>query len=131
MREVAQRERDGVGGVDRSQRLRDAQQRLHAPRVPATACFTSFGEYCATSHPALAASAIARPLAWPTDIAVRTFTWKNTRSTATTSGRYSLISNRSSRCSSAKRCGSGELGGVVRTPTATARAPPGTDSTQP
>ena len=29
---------------------------------------------------------MAMPLAWPTDMAVRTLTWKSTRSTATTSG---------------------------------------------
>src|SRR5260221_4530293 len=38
-----------------------------APPQPATACFTSLGPYCATWQPALMASAIASPLAWPTD----------------------------------------------------------------
>ena len=30
---------------------------------------------------------MAMPLAWPTDMAVRTLTWKSTRSTATADGR--------------------------------------------
>ena len=59
---------------------------LSAPPQPATASFTWFGVYCTTSHPAAAASASASPLAWPTLIAVRTLTWKNTCSTATTAG---------------------------------------------
>ncbi len=53
---------------------------------PATASFTSFGLYCATGIPARAAVASASPLAWPTDIAVRTLTWNRTRSTATADG---------------------------------------------
>ena len=57
---------------------------LSAPPHPATASFTWFGVYCTTSHPLDAASARASPLAWPTLIAVRTLTWKNTCSTATT-----------------------------------------------
>ena len=36
-----------------------------------------------TSSRTSAAAASARPLAWPTDMAVRAFAWKNTRSTAT------------------------------------------------
>ena len=65
-------------------------------RTPATACLTWLGEYSTTSQPALTASAMASPLAWATEMAVRTLTWKNTRSTATTSGRSSASSARSS-----------------------------------
>ena len=43
---------------------------LPALPQPVTACLTSLGLYCATAMPASAAAANARPLAWPTDIAV-------------------------------------------------------------
>ena len=58
---------------------------LSAPPQPATEFLTWFGVYCTTWQPNAAASASARPLAWPTLIAVRTLTWKKTCSTATTS----------------------------------------------
>jgi len=93
---------------------------LSAPPQPVTASFTSFGVYCTTSHPAAAASARASPLAWPTLIAVRTFTWKNTCSTATTLGRRSAIRAASSARNDASRWGNDWLGGVVRTPRAVA-----------
>ena len=97
---------------------------LSAPPHPATASFTWFGEYCATSHPAAAASTSASPLAWPTLMAVRTFTWKNTRSTATASGWYSAMSARTSSRNINNRCGSSASTGVRMTPSATARALP-------
>ena len=56
---------------------------LSARPSPVTASFTSFGLYCATGTPARAAATSARPLACPTDIAVRALTWNSTRSTAT------------------------------------------------
>src|SRR5690606_5044895 len=59
---------------------------LSARPSPATACFTWVGVYSTTSAPAAWASAMARPLACPTAMAVRTLAWKNTRSTATTAG---------------------------------------------
>ena len=89
-----------------------------APPYPATASLTWFGVYWATSHPAAAASARASPLAWPTLIAVRTLTWKNTCSTATAAGRNSAISAASSARRAASRCGSGSPAGVRITPRA-------------
>src|SRR3954464_13115314 len=71
--------------------------------------------------PARPASARARPLAWPTDIAVRVFTWNSTRSTASAIGRYSSMSASSSWSSVAKRGGSSSVGGVRITPYAIAR----------
>ena len=56
-----------------------------APK-PVTASFTSFEVYSATSQPSSTAVSNATPLACPTDIAVRAFVWKKTRSTTTTSG---------------------------------------------
>ena len=70
------------------------------------------------------ASAITTPLACPTDMAVRTLVWKKTRSTATTTGWVWSSNERISRCSSAKRSGSGDDAGVVITPADTARARP-------
>ena len=82
------------------------------------------GVYCTTSQPAAAASARASPLACPTLIAVRTLTWKNTCSTATTSGRNSAISAASSALQRGQplrqRVGRAACG---CTPSATARAP--------
>ena len=55
---------------------------LSAPPSPATASFTSLGLYCTTGMRSRPAIASASPLACPTDIAVRAFTWNSTRSTA-------------------------------------------------
>ena len=69
--------------------------------------------------------ASASPLACPTDIAVRTFTWNSTRSTATALGpelgdqRVELALR-----ASASRSGSSSLGGVRITPYATATSAP-------
>src|SRR5690606_14891399 len=57
---------------------------LSAPPWPATACLTWLGEYSTTAAPAETASTMATPAAWATGMAVRTFTWNRTRSTATT-----------------------------------------------
>ena len=66
--------------------------------------------------PARPASASASPLAWPTDIAVRVFTWNSTRSTASATGGNSTISASSSCSRVARRVGSSSLGGVRITP---------------
>ena len=97
---------------------------LPAPPSPATASFTSFGLYCTTGTPARPARASASPLACPTDIAVRVFTWNRTRSTAIAWGASSSMSDSSSRCNAASRSGSGSAGGVRITPYATARKVP-------
>ena len=89
---------------------------LPAPPHPATASLTWLGEYSATSAPRLTASASARPDAWATPMAVRALAWKNTRSTATASGRSSSMSARSSRWSSARRWGTGASAGVREHP---------------
>ncbi len=81
------RRRPGAAGSARPSRRLDHALHLRPWRrapSPATASLTSFGEYWATAQPAATASAMASPLAWPTHMAVRTLTWKNTRSTATT-----------------------------------------------
>ncbi len=78
--------------------------------------------YWVTSHPLAAASARASPLAWPTDMAVRALTWKNTRSTATAAGASSAINARRPAWSWARRSGSGVVGEVVSTPALTARS---------
>ena len=65
---------------------------LSARPSPVTASFTSLGLYSATGIPDRAAATSASPLACPTDIAVRTFAWNSTRSTATADGRVSAIS---------------------------------------
>jgi hypothetical protein len=102
-----------------------------APPTPAIACFTWLGEYSTTSQPAATASAMARPAAWATEMALRTFTWNSTRSMATTAGRCSAISARRSACSSASRAGVGRSGCVRSTPTATARVPSASWATTP
>ena len=79
--------------------------------------------YWATSHPAPAAAASASPLAWPTDMAVRTLVWKNTRSTTTASGWNSSSRAWRSAASEARRVGSGSVVGVVMTPADTACIP--------
>ena len=53
----------------------------------------------------------ASPLAWPTDIAVRVFTWNSTRSTAIATGRISATNESSSAASVASRSGSGRRRG--------------------
>ena len=80
------------GGSGTSRRpSRRGDHRLHlapcrrAPS-PVTASFTSLGLYCTTGTPAAPGDASASPLACPTDIAVRAFTWNSTRSTATAAG---------------------------------------------
>ncbi len=95
-----------------------------APPHPATASFTWLGVYWTTSQPASDASARANPLAWPTLIAVRTLTWKNTCSTATTSGANSATSAVNSVRSAPRRCGNGSVRGVVMTPREMATALP-------
>ena len=73
----------------------------------------------------LTASAMAMPLAWPTDMAVRTLTWKSTRSTAThrrAGARRSAPAARAGARPGA--AGSGLGGGVRSTPRATARGVP-------
>ena len=60
---------------------------LSARPSPVTASFTSLGLYCTTGIPARAAATSARPLAWPTEIAVRALFWNRTRSTARADGR--------------------------------------------
>ncbi len=87
---------------------------------PVTACLTSLGLYWTTGMPASAAVARAKPLAWPTDIAVRALVWKSTRSTTTTSGESLAKSSRNSRNSSARRSARGFDVGVVSTPDTTA-----------
>src|SRR6185436_16487331 len=66
-----------------------------------------------------AAAASASPLAWPTVIAVRAFTWNRIRSTATPMGARSSNSASRSTWSWASRSGSGASGGVRSTPNAT------------
>ena len=63
---------------------------LVAAPYPTRACLTSLAVYWATSHPAAAAAIRARPLAWPTDMAVFALTWKKTRSTTTDLGPHLL-----------------------------------------
>ena len=58
-----------------------------------------------TGTPARAATVSATPLAWPTVIAVRAFTWNRTRSTTITDGRSSSTSASSSTWSAARRSG--------------------------
>ena len=70
-----------------------------------------------------AASAMASPLAWPTDMAVRTLTWKNTRSTATTSGRSSAMQRPQLALQLGEALGQRSTAAVVSTPTATACTP--------
>ena len=102
--EVAQRQRQGVGDVGRPRRLGQAEQgcdhALHlflGRRALAGDGLLDLvrrvlGDLAA--RPAAAAS--ARPLAWPTDMAVRALVWKKTRSTATASGFSSATSASSS-----------------------------------
>ena len=87
---------------------------------PVTVSLTSLGEYSATSQPALAASASTMPLAWPTDIAVRTLVWNSTRSMATTVGRCSAIRLRISRWRWPSRSATGRWRSVTITPAAMA-----------
>jgi len=54
-------------------------------------------------------------------MAVRTFTWKKTRSTATTAGRSSAISVARSARRVASRWGRSSVAGVVSTPIAIVR----------
>ena len=89
---------------------------LPAPPQPATACLTSLGLYWTTGMPASAAAARARPLAWPTDMAVRALIWKRIRSTTTTSGESRARSMRSSLSSCASLSASGLVTGVVKHP---------------
>ena len=139
MGQVAQRQRDGVGGIDGPERLVDAERvctmrstcSLLAPPTPAMACFTWFGEYSTTSQPAAAASAITIPAAWATEMAVRTLTWNSTRSMATTAGRCSRSRARTSACSSASRAGVARSGSVRSTPTATTSWRPRSVRTRP
>ena len=79
----------GLGGSARPSRAATivCTWSLVAPPKPTTACLTSLALYCATSHPASAATSRATPPAWPVAMAVRTLVWKNTRSTTTASGR--------------------------------------------
>ena len=93
---------------------------LVAAPYPTRACLTSLEVYWATSHPASAAATRASPLAWPTDMAVLTLTWKKTRSTATTSGASSATRARSSVCKMSSRSGRGAPGSVSITPAARA-----------
>ena len=93
---------------------------LVALPYPTTACFTSFDVYWATSQPDSAAAASATPAACPVAMAVRTLTWKNTRSTTTATGRYSATNERSSVERVSRRSGSGMVGTVVITPPAAA-----------
>jgi hypothetical protein len=92
---VAERERGGVGGVGGPRGVATAEPGLHhllhlllvgaAPAGDGVLDLVG----CVLDDVAArvqAASANARPLAWPTLIAVRTLTWKNTCSTATASG---------------------------------------------
>ena len=97
-----------------------------APPTPATACFTWFGEYSTTSHPAATASAMARPAAWATgdggahvDLEQHPLDGHHRRAGARAS------SARRSTCSSARRSGVEPDGSVRSTPTATARVPDG------
>ncbi len=89
---------------------------LSARPSPVTASFTSFGLYCATGTPARAAATSARPLACPTDIAVRALAWNSTRSTASADGRTCATSDASSSARATRRSGNGSLGGVRITP---------------
>ena len=104
---------------------------LVAEPKPVTASFTSFEVYSATSQPSSTAVSNATPLACPTDIAVRTFVWKKTRSTTTTSGWSSLNNPCSSARSTASRRGTDSSSAVVMTPAATARLRAPSDLTQP
>ena len=102
---------------------------MSAAPSPATASFTSFGEYWATSAPAATASAMARPLAWPTAMAVRTFTWKKTRSIATTSARGSAHEDPQLGLQLGQPERQRVGGSVRRTPMAVQRGPVRPDST--
>ena len=93
---MAQRQRRRVGGIGRLRQRGQSEPYLHhllhlhpcRPR-PSRRRHPSPGSAC-TAPPRIrrcAASASASPLAWPTLIAVRTLTWKNTCSTATACGR--------------------------------------------
>ena len=66
---MTQRDRRRVGGIGGA-----TTSSLSAEPCPATAPFTWFGEYSTTSQPRPAASAKTSPLAWPTEMAVRTLT---------------------------------------------------------
>ena len=121
----------GVGGVGRPGRHGRGPSRACTMRPPAPCGAAPAGDRLLDlvgrvlrrpRRPAATASASARPLAWPTAMAVRTLAWKNTRSTATASGWSSAISARSSRWSSARRCGQRvRRRACVSTPTATGR----------
>ena len=113
----------GWGGAGRSRRIWTIRCTcsLSASPWPATASLTWFGEYSATSIPRDAASAMRTPEAWPTPMAVRTFTWNSTRSTATATGENSSSSPRKSSRSSASRRGTSMAASVRSTPSAAGR----------
>ena len=105
---------------------------LPARPLPVTAAFTSLGVCSATGRPCRAAQTMATAPACAVPIKVRTLCWLNTRSTATVSGRYSVI-QRSTSCSMASRRAAMSSSASVRT-TPTATRPggrPGTPSTTP
>ena len=72
------------------------------------------------------------PLAWPTAMAVRTLTWKNTRSTATTAGSSSAMQGPDPDLQVGQPLrAAGRPVSVRSTPKATARGVRPTCSTQP
>jgi len=95
---------------------------LPARPSPVTAALTSLGVWNATGTPARAASSATTPLTCAVPITVRTLCWLNTRSTATTSGRWSRIQRSTTSPTRSNRSPTGTSAGVRTTSTATGRS---------